>query len=316
MITCSCGKQYNDAGLRPGTKLKCRICGSDILITKTQQEAKPISEIIMLGRFQLLKELNDSGTSKVYFAKDTSMDRDVAIKVMKGRMSDNTRLRGRFKQEVHTAAKINDENVGQVLEAGFEGEVGYIVMEYIEGKSVRELLKKYKALPFRTAAQLVHQVAKGLHVVHIQGIIHRDIKPDNLFLATNGKVKIMDFGFARDMEEEGTRLTHVGQMIGTYHYMSPEQIDSSSADARADIYALGITFYELIAGKVPFDAPSALTIVQKHQKEPLPDIRLVAPDIPDELVRILEKMTAKDPEKRYQTAGEIVVELGAAVKKL
>lgn len=309
-VKCVCGKVYNTGGLRPGIEVKCRKCGEMVVVPEHKFQK------ILIGKFELLEELSDSGTSKVFRAFDTELQREVAVKVLKGRMDKSVRLRNRFKQEVHTAGKIDDKHIVKVLEAGFEGDTGYIVMDYVKGKSVRAMLDKYGKLPLKLAMQLVIQVARGLTVAHRFGVIHRDIKPENLLIGVDGTVKILDFGFARDSEEEEERLTLAGQVIGSYNYMAPEQVDSRNAGSQVDIYSLGITFYELVTGELPFDDKSAVRIVLKHQSEPLPDIRAKVPSFPDGAVAVLEKMTAKKPGDRYQKASEIVEQLKPIAKSL
>ncbi|MFO0657840.1 MAG: serine/threonine-protein kinase [Polyangia bacterium] len=258
-----------------------------------------------LGRYTELKLLGQGGMGAVYKAYDPSLQRTVAIKVMLGQ---NPEFLARFEREARAVAKLSHPNVVQVYDFGRDEQGNpYFVMELLSGRSLDSLLKEKGPLPNAKVADVLRQAADGLQAAHAVGIVHRDVKPHNLMLDDGGNVKIVDFGIARDMASTD-ELTSTQATPGTLHYMAPEVLSGQSADARADIYALGLVGFHLLVGKPPFTGQSAVAVAMKQINEPLPDLRDEAPGVPASLRRLIERMTEKRPEARVQTCGEVARE--------
>jgi serine/threonine protein kinase len=267
----------------------------------------------MAGRsnFKIKRTIGGGGMSTVYLAKDIRLDRDVAVKVLridpqlglgeKGRRE----LILRFQQEAKAAARLNHPNIVSIFHVGQQGEQYYIIMEYLEGDSLGQLAKSGERYSADTILKWMYQVCDGLHFAHENGVVHRDIKPDNLILLKNGTVKITDFGIAR-LEQSEMVKTKDQTFMGTIYYCSPEQLrEFKSIDRRTDIYSSGVVLYQLLTGTLPFhEASIAETIDSIINGEPVPP-RKIAPEIPVRLERIVLKCLAKDPAHRFQTAGEL-----------
>ncbi len=258
-----------------------------------------------LGRYTELKLLGQGGMGAVYKAYDPSLQRTVAIKVMLGQ---NPEFLARFEREARAVAKLSHPNVVQVYDFGRDDQNNpYFVMELLSGRSLDSLLKEKGPLPNVKVADVLRQAADGLQAAHAVGIVHRDIKPHNLMLDDTGNVKIVDFGIARDMASTD-ELTSTQATPGTLHYMAPEVLSGQAADARADIYALGLVGFHLLVGKPPFTGQSAVAVAMKQINEPLPDLREEAPGCPTSLRRLIERMTEKSPSARVQTCAEVTRE--------
>jgi serine/threonine protein kinase len=261
----------------------------------------------MLGKYKLLRHLGKGGMSQVYLAEHVLMRRKVAIKVLpSNRVEDSTYLE-RFRIEARAAAKLDDPNIVRVYDIDNDGKTHYIVMEYVDGLDLHQLVKEKGPLPYEQAADFIAQVARGLAHAHEMGLVHRDIKPANCMVTKNDVVKLLDMGLARLIDDEASlTLENNENVLGTADYLAPEQaLNSHKADTRADIYSLGCTFYFLLTGHPPFPEGAISERLLKHQMEQAPSIFKDRPDAPHVLVNICNRMMAKKPEDRYQTAGEI-----------
>ena len=265
----------------------------------------------ILGKYKLLGQLGKGGMSTVYLAEHIMMRARRAIKVLpRDRVKDSTYL-DRFELEARAAAKLDDPNIVRAYDIDHEGDTHYIVMEYVEGQDLHQLVKAKGFLKYDTAADYIAQVARGLDHAHDMGLVHRDIKPANCLLDKNGVVKLLDMGLARIIDDTASlTIDNNENVLGTADYLSPEQaLNSHSADARADIYGLGCTLYFLLTGHPPFPEGSISERLMKHQIETAPSISKDRPDVPSTLLHICEKMMLKDPDERYQTAGDVAERL-------
>jgi hypothetical protein len=269
-------------------------------------------------RYRVLRELGRGGMGVVYQAQQTIMDRPVAIKMVAGSFLDQPGAAERFHREVRSAARLSHPNIVMAYDAERVGSAYMLVMEYVEGQSLDQILRRKGPLPVAQACHYTAQAALGLQHAFERGMVHRDIKPQNLMLTPPGQVKVLDFGLARVVRESGTKqtLTSANSYMGTPDYCAPEQAaDARQADIRADIYSLGCTLYALLGGHPPFQEDTAvLTILAHLQKEPrpLPEIR---PDVPPELWAVVAHMLGKDPAQRYQTPAEVARALAPFCKK-
>ncbi|HVC98204.1 MAG TPA: family 16 glycoside hydrolase [Pirellulales bacterium] len=261
--------------------------------------------------YELIKELGQGGMGTVYLAKNRMMDRMEVLKVISKALLDRPGALERFQQEIRSAAKLAHPNIVAAYSVLRPGDLLVFAMEYVRGQDLSQVVKARGPLPVANAAFYIHQVANGLQHAHEKGMVHRDIKPNNLMLAIEGKkhvVKILDFGLAKASSEKGAQsgLTKSGQMLGTPDYVAPEQtLDAHKADIRADIYSLGCTLYFLLSGGPPFQETSLYEILEAHHKRDPKALNLVRPDVPVELATVVAKMMAKDPTKRYQTPIEV-----------
>jgi len=265
----------------------------------------------MLGKYKLLGELGKGGMSTVYLAEHILMRARRAIKILpRNRVEDSTYLE-RFRLEARAAAKLDDPNIVRAYDIDQDGNTHYIVMEYVEGQDLHQLVKAKGHLKFEVAADYIAQVSRGLDHAHQMGLVHRDIKPANCLLDNNGVVKLLDMGLARIIDDTASlTIDNNENVLGTADYLAPEQaLNSHSADARADIYSLGCTLYFLLTGHPPFAEGSISERLMKHQVESPPSVIKDRPDVPPTLLHICEKMMSKKPGDRYQTAGEVAERL-------
>ncbi len=258
-------------------------------------------------RYQIIKTIGEGGMANVYLAKDTILERNVAVKVLRGDLSLDEKFVRRFQREALQASSLNDKNIVEVYDVGEDHGDYYIVMEYIEGKHLKNLLKKRGKLTIEEVVDILLQVTSGLSVAHDSYIIHRDIKPQNIMILGNGIVKLTDFGIAVAMNS--TQLTQTNSVMGSVHYLPPEQASGKGATLQSDIYSLGILMYELLTGKLPFRGDNAVEIALKQLKEPMPSIKDVIPDIPQSIDNIIKRATAKNPKNRYVDAREMHADL-------
>jgi tRNA A-37 threonylcarbamoyl transferase component Bud32 len=262
---------------------------------------------LLARRYRMLEKIGEGGMAVVYKAHCTLLDRPVAIKVLREQYASNPEFVDRFQREARAAARLSHPNIVSIYDVGQEGEKLFIVMEYVQGVNLKDYLRNQGPLSPQTAAELGRQIGAALAHAHQRGIIHRDIKPHNILISPDGQVKVTDFGIAR--AAAASSLTETGVVLGSVHYFSPEQARGGSVDARSDIYALGVVLYELLTGRLPFEGDSPIAIALRHlDSEPLPFAE-VRPDVPVELQQIIAKAMAREPEKRYQTAGELQVAL-------
>lgn len=264
-------------------------------------------------RYEIIKTIGEGGMANVYLANDTILDRKVAIKVLRGDLSNDEKFIRRFQREALSVSNLSHPNIVEVYDVGEEDGQYYIVMEYIEGKTLKQLLKKRETLSLQEVIDIMLQLTDGLAHAHESYIIHRDIKPQNIMILDNGLVKITDFGIA--MALNATQLTQTNSVMGSVHYLPPEQANGKSATVKSDIYSLGILMYELITGSVPFKGDNAVEIALKHMKEKIPSIRKQNPTIPQSVENIVIKATAKNPRNRYDSVKEMHDDLEICMEK-
>ena len=251
-------------------------------------------------RYQIIKSIGEGGMANVYLAYDTILDRDVAVKVLRGDLSNDEKFVRRFQREALNASSLSHPNIVEVYDVGDDNGQYFIVMEYIEGKNLKDLIKKRGKLTVTEVVDIMSQIADGLSVAHDSYIIHRDIKPQNIMILENGMVKITDFGIAMAMN--ATQLTQTNSVMGSVHYLPPEQASGKGSTLKSDIYSMGILMYELLTGVLPYRGDNAVEIALKHLKEPFPDIREEVEDLPQSVENIIMKSTAKNPKNRYNDA--------------
>lgn len=254
-------------------------------------------------RYQIIKSIGEGGMANVYLAYDTILDRNVAVKVLRGDLASDEKFVRRFQREALSASSLNHPNIVEVYDVGEDNGQYYIVMEYIEGKHLKDLIKKRGHLTITEVVDIMLQITDGMSIAHDSYIIHRDIKPQNIMILENGLVKITDFGIAMAMN--ATQLTQTNSVMGSVHYLPPEQANGKGATLQSDIYSMGILMYELLTGKLPYRGENAVEIALKHLKESLPSIREEIPNIPNSLENIIKKATAKNIKNRYNDAREM-----------
>jgi eukaryotic-like serine/threonine-protein kinase len=264
---------------------------------------------VLAERYQIVKLLGEGGMGAVYRAHDRELDRVVALKVIRPELARNAQVLQRFKQELILARQITHRNIIRIFDLGQAEGTRFITMEFIEGEDLSQILAHRGKLPAPEAAGIIAQVARGLEAAHSEGVVHRDLKPQNIMIDAQGKASVMDFGIARSMD--ASNMTRTGALMGTPTYMSPEQAQGQKVDARSDLYMLGIIFYELLTGNPPFEAKHPMaTLVRRLKEKPKPPIE-VEPSIPKALNEMVLKMLGTKPEERYQSATELLADLDA-----
>jgi serine/threonine-protein kinase len=271
----------------------------------------PALELRRLGGYQLLRRLGEGGMGSVYLGYDEQHDRQVAIKVLTDQLARSRSYIERFDREARNAAHLDHPNIVRGIDVGQDGASGkhYLVLEFVDGPSAHALLDRLGKLAVGDAVHIILDIARALEHAHSRNIVHRDIKPDNILLTRTGVAKLADLGLARRMDE-ASHLTGVQQGFGTPYYMPYEQaLNAKHADARSDIYALGATLYHLVTGEVPFPGSSHLEVAEKKEVGNFKAASAVNPLVPEALDAILDKMLARSPKDRYQTASELIVDL-------
>lgn len=254
-------------------------------------------------RYEIIKSIGEGGMANVYLAKDIILDRKVAIKVLRGDLSNDDKFIRRFQREALSASSLSHPNIVEMYDVGEDNGNYYIVMEYVEGKTLKQLLKKRGSLTVSEAIDIMLQLTDGIAHAHDSYIIHRDLKPQNIMIEEDGTIKITDFGIA--MALNSTQLTQTNSVMGSVHYLPPEQANGKGSTIKCDIYSMGILFYELLTGILPFKGENAVEIALKHMKDPLPSIRKQNSSIPQSVENIILKATAKNPKNRYNDVKEM-----------
>ena len=263
------------------------------------------------GRYLILGNIGSGGMANVFLAHDLILDREVAIKVLRyDFLNDQSAIR-RFQREMLASTELVHPNIVTVYDAGQEGETQFLVMEYVKGMDLKRYIQTQYPIPYGRIVDIMQQILSAVALAHQHRIIHRDLKPQNILIDESGTVKITDFGIAVALSE--TSITQTNSMLGSVHYLSPEQARGSMATNQSDIYAIGIILYEMLTGKVPFDGESAVTIALKHFQEEIPSVRLYDRHVPQSLENVVLKATAKDPIDRYQSAEEMSADLATAL---
>ena len=260
-------------------------------------------------RYEILEKIGAGGMSDVYKAKDQVLGRFVAVKVLKPEFAEDVNFVTKFHTEAQSAAGLQHPNIVNIYDVGSEEHMHYIVMEYVEGITLKTYIEKKGQLNYKEAISIAIQVARGIEAAHNNNIVHRDIKPQNIMISNEGKVKVTDFGIAR----AATSNTIHSDVMGSVHYTSPEQARNGFVDGKSDIYSLGIVMYEMVTGRVPFDGDTTVAIAIQHLQEEMVAPSVYAPDLPISLEKIILKCTQKSQDRRYATMGELLVDLKKAL---
>lgn len=276
-----------------------------------------MSELIgkAIGQYQIVEQIGSGGMATIFKAFQPSIDRYVAVKILPSQLAEDENFVKRFAHEAKAIAALEHPHILPVHDFGTEGKLNYMVMRYVQGGTLTNIMGK--SIPHDRIVQIVGNVARALDYAHEQGVIHRDIKPSNILIDQHGEVLLTDFGIAKMVEgSSSTQLTAAGSILGTPAYMSPEQAQGQKIDRRSDIYSLGVVLYELLTGRPPYEAETPFAIVLKHINDPLPLPRSIKPDIPEPFERVVLKAMAKDPNQRFETAGQMERSLQNALKEV
>ena len=262
-------------------------------------------------RYEIIRSIGEGGMANVYLANDVILDRKVAIKILRGDLANDEKFVRRFQREALSASSLSHPNIVEMYDVGEDNGTYFIVMEYVEGKTLKQLLKRRGALTLSEAIDIMLQITDGISHAHESYIIHRDLKPQNIMIKEDGLIKITDFGIAMAMN--ATQLTQTNSVMGSVHYLPPEQASGKGSSVRSDIYSMGILFYELLTGTLPFKGDNAVEIALKHMRDPLPNVKNYNPSIPQSIENIIMKATAKNPKNRYETVAEMHADLLTAL---
>jgi len=269
--------------------------------------APPLRELLpgetFAGRYQVIEDLGKGGMGRVYKVYDTEVKEKLALKLLNPEIASDERTIERFRSELRLARTISHRNVCRMHDLGHEGSTYYITMEYVPGEDLKGLIHRIGALPVGKAVSLARQVCEGLEEAHRVGVVHRDLKPQNIMIDRDGNARIMDFGIARSVKGKG--ITGANVIIGTPEYMSPEQVDGKEAGPRSDLYSLGIVLFEMLTGRLPFEGETPLSVAVKQKSEAAPDPRALSPQVPEDLARLVLSCLAKTPDKRPSSAAEV-----------
>jgi eukaryotic-like serine/threonine-protein kinase len=279
---------------------------------ETRSTSAQMIGTVLSGRYRLEAKLGSGGMSTVYLARDETLDRPVAVKVMHREMSEQPDQLERFRREARAVAKFSHPNVVAVIDAGEDGGYPYIVFEYVEGENLKQRIKRLGPLEQQEALAYAIEIGRGLAVAHGRKLVHRDIKPQNVLIDAEGRAKVTDFGIARQLEQQG--VTDPGRVLGTTDYVSPEQAMGHGVDPRSDVYSLGVVLYEMLTGDVPFSADTQVGVAMKHVNEELPDVQRRRPELSAAAALTIERATTKDPAKRYKSIAEMIDDLETALE--
>src|SRR3954469_19966185 len=258
------------------------------------------------GRHRNLGQLGAGGRATVYLAEDSSLGRKVALKVMAERYAEDGEFVERFRREAQAAARLNHPNIIAVYDRGEADGRPYIAMEYLQGRTLKQVIQKEGPLPPERAIAVAIQVLAGLRYAHEHGVVHRDVKPHNVLVGDDGRIKVTDFGIAHAGDPQ---MTEVGSIVGTAQYLSPEQARGRGVGPQTDIYSLGVVLYEMLAGRVPFEGDSSVAIAMQHVSDEAPPLRSVAPLVPESLAMVVSHAMLKEPTQRYGSAEEFAADL-------
>jgi eukaryotic-like serine/threonine-protein kinase len=265
-------------------------------------------------RYELEELVGSGGMSSVYRAHDRLLERNVALKVLHQQYTTDDEFVERFKREARTVAQLSHPNIVTVIDRGEDGGRQFIVFEYIDGENLKEVLVRSGRLPVRDALELALQVARGLAFAHRHGLVHRDVKPQNVLLNGDGRAKVTDFGIARSLDVDG--VTQTGTVLGTSNYIAPEQASGRPVDSQTDVYSLGVVLFELLAGDVPFPGENFVAVALKHVNEPPPSLLAVRRDVPPRVVGAVDCALEKDPSRRFSSMDAFASELEACLATL
>lgn len=263
--------------------------------------------IVLGNRYELLEKIGEGGMSEVFKARCNKLNRFVAVKILKKEFCNNPEIVEKFKGEATAIAALSDNNIVNILDVGTQEDINYIVMEYVKGKTLKDVIKQVGKMNYETGISVAIQIARALDCAHRNKIIHRDVKPQNILVTEDGVMKVTDFGIAKS--STSSTITNTSTIMGSAHYLSPEQAKGSFIDCRTDLYSLGVVLYEMVTGTVPFQADSAVTIALKHIQEEVVPPKKLNSKIPDSLNKLILKAMEKEPSKRYQSAKEMIADL-------
>jgi eukaryotic-like serine/threonine-protein kinase len=269
---------------------------------------------VIAGRFEILELIGKGGMSSVFKAHDRLLDRIVAIKVLHPHFTEDEEYVERFRREARSVAQLSHPNIVTVIDRGEDAGRQYIVFEYVEGENLKQLLERTGPMSVHEALDMALQMARALSFAHGRGLIHRDVKPQNVLLNAEGQAKMTDFGIARSVDVQGVTIT--GTVLGTSEYIAPEQARGQQVDAQTDVYSLGVVLYELLTGNVPYDGDNFVTVALRHVNEPVPSVLERRPDAPPRLALAVEQAMAKSPGERYESMDELVGELEDCLAEL
>ena len=265
------------------------------------------------GRYQIIRTIGEGGMANVYLAYDTILERDVAVKILRGDLANDEKFVKRFQREAKAASSLNHPNIVEMYDVGEDDGNYFIVMEYVNGKTLKTLIKKRGVLSLSETIDIMLQLTSGIACAHDRYIIHRDIKPQNVMILEDGRVKITDFGIAVALNS--AELTQTNSVMGSVHYLPPEQANGSGATVKSDIYSLGILMYELLTGKLPFKGENAVEIAIKQMKDKIPNIIEQNPNVTQSVENIVLKACAKNPQNRYETVRDMHEDLRTALSE-
>ena len=266
---------------------------------------------LIADRYELVELIGKGGMSSVFKAHDRLLDRTVAIKILHPHFTDDEEYVERFRREARSVAQLSHPNIVTVIDRGEDERRQYIVFEYVEGENLKQLLQRTGPMPLRDVLLLGLQMARALAFAHARGLVHRDVKPQNVLLNDDGQAKMTDFGIARSVDVQGVTIT--GTVLGTSEYIAPEQARGQRVDAQTDVYSLGVVLYELLTGAVPYEGETFVTVALQHVNEPVPSVLERRPDAPPRLALAVERAMAKSPDDRYESMDELVGELEACL---
>ena len=264
------------------------------------------------NRYEILEKIGNGGMATVYKARCHVLNRNVAVKVLKEEFTTDAEFVKRFNIEAQSAASLSHPNIVSIYDVGNEGDIYYIVMELVQGKTLKEIITDEGILPWKWTVNIAIQIASALEVAHRHNIVHRDIKPHNIIITEDGTAKVTDFGIAKAVSN--STITSFGSTIGSVHYFSPEQARGGYTDAKSDLYSLGVVMYEMLTGKVPFDADTPVSVALKHMQEVPAEPKTLNPTIPDSVNKIIIKAMQKEPSLRYISATEMLTDLKESIK--
>jgi eukaryotic-like serine/threonine-protein kinase len=269
---------------------------------------------VIAGRFEIVELIGKGGMSSVFKAHDRLLDRSVAIKVLHPQFTEDEEYVERFRREARSVAQLSHPNIVTVIDRGEDSGRQYIVFEYVQGENLKQLLERTGPMSAYEALGMALQMARALSFAHGRGLIHRDVKPQNVLLNAEGQAKMTDFGIARSVDVQGVTIT--GTVLGTSEYIAPEQARGQQVDAQTDVYSLGVVLYELLTGSVPYDGDNFVTVALRHVNEPVPSLLEQRPDAPPRLALAVERAMAKSPDERYESMDELVEELEDCLAEL
>ncbi|WP_099974906.1 Stk1 family PASTA domain-containing Ser/Thr kinase [Lactobacillus terrae] len=266
---------------------------------------------LISGRYEIIRTLGEGGMANVYLVNDTKLNKQVALKALRYDLQDDEAVKRRFRREAKATSELSSPNIVNVLDVGTtEKGIQYIIIDYVEGPNLKKYIQQNYPIPYHEVVDIMEQIADAVSEAHSHGIIHRDLKPENILVDTSKdpvQVKVSDFGIALALSDRS--ITRTNSLVGSVHYMSPEQIRGGSATELSDIYAMGIILYEMLTKKVPFTGDTAVSVALKHSKDSIPNLRSFDPNIPQVLENIVLKATTKDPKQRYQSVKEMSEDL-------